>query len=86
MPYRFQYKGPRCLGLDSCSLAWPDPFSRRALSIRDDKRLSSLIDKALREKGSGHARLGQLMLQVRRIHNKNEYTLEYTHLKRRILF
>ena len=33
------------------------PFSRRALSIRDDKRLSSLMDIALREKGSGRARL-----------------------------
>ena len=24
--------------LQVSSLAWPDPFSRRALSIRDDKR------------------------------------------------
>ena len=45
-----------------CSLTWPDPFSRRDLSDQtlSQGRLSSLLDKALREKGSTHARLGNV--------------------------
>ena len=42
-------------GIDS--LAWPDPFRAQG------GRLSSLIDNALREKGSGHARLWYSVMQ-----------------------
>ena len=57
----WNYASPHILGL--VSRAWPDPFRTGAyrLEIISDAllrgRLSSLIDNALREKGSGHARL-----------------------------